>query len=54
MGVPVFRSIRTSHIYCEKRVVSENEQRVPIGATKNDIERTLWHIDLTDQFPRGS
>src|ERR1035441_6225890 len=52
MGVPVFKSIRTLQFYCEERVVGENEQSATVNAAKDDINRTLWHVDLADQFPR--
>jgi hypothetical protein len=51
MGEELLREM-IFHFNCEERVVGENEQRATIGAAKDDVDRTLGHVDLADQFPR--
>ena len=33
-------------------MVSENEQRSPVGPAKDNVDGTFGHVDLADQFTR--
>src|ERR1035438_7927992 len=46
------RSLRTAHFYREQSMVRQNEQRSTPSAAKDDVDRTLRHIDPGDLPPR--